>query len=165
MKTPVSLCPVPSEQQPVNEYQSLKESWFYGWATRNLRGFLTPIVVLWSVGGLIAAPIAAVSFPPEKLLLRFSLSTLIGAVVLPALALVQLYLGWGYVANRLSQETIPYEESGWYDGQTWTKPNEVLARDRLIVSYELEPLFRRLRRTFGSLALFLAVGGILWNLV
>jgi len=49
------------------------------------------------------------------------------------LALVRLYLGW-YMCDRLISPTIFYEESGWYDGQTWTKPSEVL--QRLIVTYK-----------------------------
>ena len=32
----VSVCPVPLEQQPVNEYQQLQDSWFYSWATLGL---------------------------------------------------------------------------------------------------------------------------------
>jgi hypothetical protein len=30
----VSTCPVPTEQQPVNEYQELKESWFFSLVLR-----------------------------------------------------------------------------------------------------------------------------------
>ena len=30
------------------------------------------------------------------------------------------------------EATVPYEESGWYDGQIWIKPPEILLQDRLI---------------------------------
>ena len=33
--------------------------------------------------------------------------------------------GWSYVGDRLLSAVIPYEESGWYDGQMWVKPTEV----------------------------------------
>lgn len=165
MKSPISVCPVPFEQQPVNEYQGLKESWFYGWATRNVSGYIKPIVILWFIGCIITAPIATVSFPWEKLPIHFSLSTLTGASFLPSLALVQLYLGWRYVRSRLFQDVIPYEESGWYDGQTWVKPKEVLTRDRLIVSYEIEPIFQRLRRTFGGVAAFWLASIAIWSCI
>lgn len=33
--------------------------------------------------------------------------------------------GWSYVGDRLLSAVIPYEESGWYDGQMWVKPPEV----------------------------------------
>jgi hypothetical protein len=60
---------------------------------------------------------------------------------------------------------IFYEESGWYDGQTWTKPAEVLQRDRLIVTYEIQPLLVRLKRTFGFLALLLLSSVAVWYLL
>jgi hypothetical protein len=36
----VSICPVPQEQRPINEYQELKESWFFSWVTLNWPGYL-----------------------------------------------------------------------------------------------------------------------------
>jgi hypothetical protein len=45
--------------------------------------------------------------------------------------------GWSYVGDRLLSAVIPYEESGWYDGQMWVKPPEILARDRLLGSYKV----------------------------
>lgn len=33
--------------------------------------------------------------------------------------------GWSYVGDRLLSAVVPYEESGWYDGQMWVKPPEV----------------------------------------
>jgi hypothetical protein len=41
--------------------------------------------------------------------------------------------------------TITYEESGWYDGQTWVKTNVVLQQDRLVGTYEVLPILNRLR--------------------
>lgn len=162
MKTPISVCPVPLEQQPIHEYQSLRESWFYRWATGNLRGFVQPIVLLWALSWLVTGPIAAVSFRPFKAPFLFGLSASLGALVIPTLALVQLYLGWRYVRHRLHAATIPYEESGWYDGQTWTKPEEVVARDRLIVEYQIKPILTRLHRTFTAIAIGLGLGAITW---
>lgn len=80
-----------------------------------------------------------------------------------ALALLRLYLGWSYIRDRLLNETVFYEESGWYDGQYWPKPPEVLTRDRLIVSYEIQPILRRLQRSFGCLIGLFCCGGIVWQ--
>jgi Conserved in the green lineage and diatoms 27 len=162
MKSSTSVCPVPTEQQPLNEYQELQESWFFRWAMLKGVGYWKPIVILWAVGWVFAAPVATVSFPMAKYPLQFALSAGAGALVLPALALVRLYLGWMYVRDRLSKAEIFYEESGWYDGQVWTKPEEVLQRDRLIVSYEIQSLLKRLYLTFGGLALLLVGGSVLW---
>jgi Conserved in the green lineage and diatoms 27 len=162
MKSSAPVCPVPLEQQPLNEYESLKDSWFYSWGTRNLRGYLKPIVILWLLSWLLVAPIALVSFPWAKYPAQFILSGAAGASLFPLLALLRLYLGWGYICDRLSSETIFYEESGWYDGQTWTKPAELLQRDRLIVSYQIQPILQRLKWTFASMAGLFGLGAIAW---
>lgn len=122
-----------------------------------------PIGILWGLSWLITWPIASVSFPWAKMPLHLGLSAAVGALVLPTLALIQLYLGWRYVQGRLLQAKIPYEESGWYDGQIWTKPDEVLNRDRLIVQYEIRPVLQRLHWTFASLAIALLLGLGVWS--
>lgn len=33
--------------------------------------------------------------------------------------------GWSYVGDRLLSAVVPYEETGWYDGQLYVKPPEV----------------------------------------
>ena len=55
-----------------------------------------------------------------------------------------------------------YEESGWYDGQTWLKTPEFVVQDRLILNHQVRPLLDRLRRTFYGLGTILAIGGSIW---
>jgi hypothetical protein len=162
MDAPVSVCPVPLEQQPINEYKDLQESCLFRRATLNLRSYLSAIAIIWWVSWLVAGPVAAGSFPPMKSPAQFLLSAAAGASLLLALVVLRLYLGWSYVRDRLLSEKVFYEESGWYDGQYWSKPAEVIARDRLIVSYEIEPILRRLKRTFGFLGLFFLSGSLIW---
>lgn len=162
MSSSAPVCPVPADQQPINEFQELKESWFFRWALLDWRGYLKPIVILWLVSWLIAAPVAATSFPFTRYPVQFFLSGAAGAMVIPTLALIRLYLGWFYVRDRLSRETIFYEESGWYDGQTWQKPPEVWQRDRLIVTYEIQAQLRRLQFTFVVVAALFFANGMIW---
>lgn len=162
-ESPVSVCPVPTEQQPVNEYQELKDSWFFGWVTLDLQGYIRKLMWVWVWSWLITGPVVAASFAPQKYLIKFMLCGAAGAGVFLALTLLRLYLGWWYVRDRLLQETIFYEESGWYDGQTWTKPLEVLTRDRLLVSYQVQPILQRLKRTFGILLVLVFGGSLIWN--
>ncbi|MGF1536136.1 MAG: CGLD27 family protein [Elainellaceae cyanobacterium] len=150
-----SVCPVPPEQLPINEYGELKESWFFRWATLSQFQYYRPTLLLWALGWLVAGPVAAVSFSPEKHLFQFVLSAAGGAAIIPGLALIQLYFGWKYIYNRLNSHAIPYEESGWYDGQVWQKPSEVLQRDRLVVSYQLKPLMEKLQKTLLLLSMLL----------
>jgi hypothetical protein len=56
------------------------------------------------------------------------------------------------------------QETGWYDGQTYVKPPEVLARDRLLGTYEVNPIISRLRKTMlgtggGLLVAFALLSG------
>jgi len=163
MESSVFVCPVPSEQQPLNEYEELKESWFFRTSTQELRQYVGKLAFIWGISWLIAGPVAAASFAPHKYLVQFVLSGAAGASIGVILTVVRLYLGWSYVCARLSSPTIFYEESGWYDGQTWTKPLEVLTRDRLIVTYQIQPVLQRLQRTIASLALLLFAVGLAWK--
>ena len=70
---------------------------------------------------------------------------IIGSLGIFNLWIVRLYLAWRYIYDRLMNATVSYEESGWYDGQTWVKTNEVLIQDRLVGTYEVLPVMDRLR--------------------
>lgn len=163
MEPSVSACPVPSEQQPLNEYEELKASRFFRTCNLNIREYIRKLAWIWGLSWLVAGPVAATSFAPHKYTAQFIFCGAAGASVGVVLALMRLYLGWSYVCDRLMSPTIFYEESGWYDGQTWTKPAEVLMRERLIITYQIKPILKRLQRTFGLLALLLLAGGIVWN--
>ncbi|PSF38196.1 DUF1230 domain-containing protein [Aphanothece hegewaldii CCALA 016] len=143
----LDFCPVPTEQQPVNEYEALKESWFFRWGLLELIPYCKKLAWVAFWGLCLIAPIAAASFPPQKALLKFLLSSILGISIFTGLILSRLYLGWLYVCDRLQSDKVFYEESGWYDGQTWTKTSEILARDRLIVTYSIRPILNRLQRT------------------
>ncbi len=157
-----SFCPVPKEQQPINEYQELQNSGFFSWAKLARFAYITKLiwVGIWSL--IVTAPLTAASFPIAKFPLQFTICTIGGCSIFVALAAVRLYLGWIHIKNRLNSETVFYEESGWYDGQTWIKTPEVLARDRLLVSYEVQPIINRLQFTLATLLGTAIVGTGLW---
>ncbi|MDJ0553571.1 MAG: CGLD27 family protein [Microcoleaceae cyanobacterium MO_207.B10] len=160
-----SLSPVPPEQQPANEYQELKDSWFFCWVTLERPKYLAKLAWVWVWSWLISGPVAAVSFPPEKYSFQFLLGGAAGASLILSLVLLRLYLGWNYVRSRLANKTVFYEESGWYDGQTWLKTPEEIAKDSLIVNYQVKPLLQRLHKTFYVFLLLIISGGIIWYLL
>ncbi|MUG98417.1 DUF1230 family protein [Scytonema sp. UIC 10036] len=165
IKSSVSNCPVPTEQQPLNEYEELKSSWLFRDCTLNWSEYITKIAIVWGLSSIVAGPIAAASFAPHKHTVQFILSSAAGASVGVILVLTRLYLGWSYVRDRLMSPIIFYEESGWYDGQTWTKPQEIVTRDRLIVTYSIKPILQRLQISFAGLAVLFVAGTIVWHLV
>ncbi len=165
MKDPLqkeSRCPVPLEQQPCNEYEELKESWFFSWSQLQGWDYGKKLVWLGFWGWLLIGPLARASFPPQKKPLLFLLAGTIGVTIFVGLVVLRLYLGWFYISDRLKAEKVFYEESGWYDGQVWQKPESVLTRDRLIVSYQIEPIMKRLQRTAWILLSLMAVSITLW---
>jgi hypothetical protein len=165
MSNSSSFCPVPKEQQPINEYQELQNSWFFGWAKLEPVKYITKLIWVGIWSSIVTAPLAAASFPIAKYPFQFGITTVAGSSIFVALAAMRLYLGWIYIKNRLYNEAIFYEESGWYDGQTWQKTPEILARDRLLVSFEIQPILKRIQLTFATLVGTLILGTLLWWLV
>ncbi|KAK9064885.1 hypothetical protein SSX86_016267 [Deinandra increscens subsp. villosa] len=139
---------VPFEQRPVNEYSSLKEGPLYSWGELKPTSFFTRLGGLWLVTfTVLGIPVSAASFSPSSDPFRFLLAAGTGTLFLVSLVVLRIYLGWSYVGDRLLSAVIPYEESGWYDGQMWVKPPEILARDRLLGSYKVKPVIKLLKQT------------------
>jgi hypothetical protein len=154
-------CPVPEEQQPINEYRTLAESWFFRWGTLSLTDYFKPLALIWLLSWVVAGPVAAASFRPDRYPLEFLGWAVGGACILPILSMIRLYLGWAYIRQRLFATKVLYEESGWYDGQVWQKHPEVLDQDRLIALYEVQPLLRRMQLTIAGLVLLCTVSVVL----
>ncbi|AFZ44114.1 protein of unknown function DUF1230 [Halothece sp. PCC 7418] len=158
-------CPVPPEQLPLNEYEQLKTDWPFRWVTFGRWAYLRKLLWTWGWGWLLAGPLTAASFPIQTHPLEFFCCGALGASLLVVFIVVRLYLGWSYIRTRLHKAEIPYEESGWYDGQTWEKPEAVLERDRLVVSYQIQPILQRLQMTVGLLIALSAIDLTAWQLL
>lgn len=153
---------VPALQRPINELKQVKEGALYKWATLELPGFAGRLAAVYgAVFALIGGPIAYQTFDPAAQFPLFFLAASVGSLLVTTIVTLRIYLGWSYVGERLLSATIEYEETGWYDGQTYVKPPEVLARDRLLGTYEVNPVMKRLRYTMlstgGSLVLCAAL--------
>nr|QCI04662.1 hypothetical protein [Apoglossum ruscifolium] len=140
-------CPVPVNQQPLNEYLELKKSFFFAWSTYSSKKYLYTLLMiffaLFIFLGLIIFFVLANFMSFIKLfILNFLLIDIFFLFIF-----LRLYLGWSYINNRLLSATILYEESGWYDGQIWIKTSNNLIRDRLVGLYEIIPCLRRIKYT------------------
>ncbi len=70
--------------------------------------------------------------------------SLTASLAFPILLLIRQWLSWVYIYKRLNSENIEYEESGWYDGQTWEKPIDWRAKDLLIAQHQIKPVLNHL---------------------
>nr|YP_009420311.1 putative plastid protein 36 [Cryptomonas curvata]ASO75799.1 putative plastid protein 36 [Cryptomonas curvata] len=125
-------CPVPKHQRPLSEYNELKTSFGFTWTTEGPSSFLKEFSYISVIRLLLSLLLA-------KFLWIISASFLFFTTWM-----LRLYLGWLYIYNRLMNATITYEESGWYDGQTWIKTNDILIQDRLVGVYEVLPVLKTL---------------------
>lgn len=148
-------CPVPKDQQPLNEYIELKEAFFYRWAKLSRSQYVRVLFLMWLGFAIIFSPVAMSIASPSRHLWQFVCVASIGGsmgLVLPVLLLLS---GWSHVKKRLDSPKIFYEESGWYDGQLWEKPEADLAKDRLLVAYEIKPVMTRLQKTLLGITVVL----------
>nr|GMC49335.1 Protein conserved in the green lineage and diatoms 27, chloroplastic [Ipomoea batatas] len=151
---PETECPVPLEQQPVNEYKALSESFPFAWASGDLVEYCSRLFVTGASFALfVGLPVLWFgSVGPESDPLKPVLGAASSGLFVVTLAVVRMYLGWAYIGNRLLSATVEYEETGWYDGQMWVKTPEILARDRLLGSFSVKPVLGRLKNTLVVLA-------------
>ncbi|XAR69253.1 hypothetical protein NMG60_11000769 [Bertholletia excelsa] len=158
---PETECPVPVNQQPVNEYQALSTSFPFSWAAADVIEYSSRLAVTGAAFALfVGLPVSWFgSSVPNSDPLKPVLAAISSGLFVVTLAVLRMYLGWAYVGNRLLSATVEYEETGWYDGQVWVKTAEVLARDRLLGSFSVKPVLNRLKNTLIGLAasLFICV--------
>jgi Conserved in the green lineage and diatoms 27 len=145
-----SICPIPFDQQPLNEYIQLKQDILFRWSTKNTTNFIKKLVIIFLVivitASIITILIAYKNYMSFKLTMIYY-NTIFATLIIKSI-LIRLYLGWSYVLKRLLSATVFYEESGWYDGQLWIKPAHVLIQDRLIGIYQVMPIMQKLKKFF-----------------
>lgn len=163
MFSPKNICPVPFDQQPLNEFYALKESCLFSYFGLKLTRYIYSIVSFCCISLLVFTPF--IIFVKKTSLIQFFAIELISITCALILVLMRLYLGWSYVVKRLLSATIFYEESGWYDGQSWTKTAEMLTKDRLIGIYYILPVLQRIKYTFAILVLLIVIEFCLYRLL
>lgn len=165
MNIPDSECPVPLDQRPINEYNTLKSSIFFFWTTKATSFYIKDLLLFSLPVYLLTNLLVKASTSNSELPLDEFLYTLVFSNILIGLVFVRLYLGWIYIYERLIKASVSYEESGWYDGQTWIKSPENLIQDKLIATYQLLPVINRLKTSLliFSSACTLTLSYLNWN--
>lgn len=101
-------CPVPSEQQPINEYQNLSTSFPFSWASGDFVEFCSRLVATGvCFAFFVGLPVAWFGAPgPDSEPLKRSLSAVSSGILVVTIAVLRMYLGWAYVGNRLLSATV-----------------------------------------------------------
>ena len=152
-----SKCPVPKEQQPTNEFLELSNSIVFSWPKSNKRLSIV-LFSIWVLSFLIFIFISSGSVYFEKNYLKYILISFFSSLSLPLLIILRLYLGWNHIFKRLTSEKVEYEESGWYDGQTWIKPIALKEKESLIATLEVKPILKNLIQIASIITTLLFIG-------
>ena len=154
-----SKCPVPSEQQPTNEFIELSKSTIYSWP-KSKKSLIFVLIKFWIGTFIIFLVISSGSIYFKSSILKYILLSFFTSLAIPLLISLRLYLGWNHVFKRLNSEKVEYEESGWYDGQVWIKPLVLKEKESLIASIEVKPILKNLIQILSIISV-LALTGIL----
>ena len=140
-----TTCPVPINQRPLNEFNSVRNSWIISWPLLEKNIFYKKLMFSW----IFFIPISLIiSYGSDYLrnnIFFLTYTSLTASLMLPILLLSRQWLSWIYIYKRLNSENIEYEESGWYDGQVWEKPIDWRSKDLLIAQYQVKPILNHLR--------------------
>ena len=152
-----SKCPVPKEQQPTNEFLELSNSKLFALAKYNKK-FSIFLISIWLVAFLIFLIISSGSAYFNTYTLKYIILSFFGSLSIPLLITIRLLLGWNHIYKRLTAEIIEYEESGWYDGQTWIKPIELKEKESLIASIEVKPILKNITQVISIIISLILIG-------
>ena len=139
------ICPVPLNQRPLNEFNSIRSSWIISWPFLERNIFYRKLMISW----LVIIPFSlTISYGSDYLknnIFELIFLSLTVSLASPILLLIRQWLSWVYIYRRLNSENIEYEESGWYDGQIWEKPIDWRAKDLLIAQHQIKPILNHLK--------------------
>jgi hypothetical protein len=79
IKSSASTCPVPFEQQPINEYEELKTSWLFSYCTLDRHEYIKKLVWIWCTSWVVVGPVAAATFTLPDRMAQFILCVTAGA--------------------------------------------------------------------------------------
>ena len=154
-----SKCPVPLEQQPINEFIELSKSNIFSWP-KTKKSLIIVLFKFWVGSFVLFLVISSGSIYFKSSILKYILLSFFSSLSIPLLIAIRLYLGWNHVFKRLNSERVEYEESGWYDGQVWIKPLFIKEKESLIASNEVKPILKNLIQIFSIISV-IGLSGIL----
>ncbi len=155
-------CPVPKNQQPTNEFIELSRSKIFTWP-KSKKIFSLILLKIWLGTFFLFIIISSGSVYFENSTLRYILLSFFSSLSFPFLLSIRLYLGWNHIYKRLTSEKVEYEESGWYDGQIWDKPENLREKETLIALLEVKPILKNLIQILSLILIFALIGILLFQ--
>ena len=138
-------CPVPVKQRPLNEFNSIRNSWIISWPLLDKNIFYRKLLYSWILFIPISLIISYGSNSLKDNIFDLTFISLMASLLLPLFLLSRQWLSWIYIYKRLNSENIEYEESGWYDGQVWEKPIDWRSKDLLIAQHQVKPILNHIK--------------------
>jgi hypothetical protein len=147
-------CPVPTNQQPLEEYNILINSKYVFWFLLLINTINKSKCIYFC---LVTIIINSLGFGISQILnVDFFLKILYMIIIILLVFLIitlKLYLDLSYIGKRLLSAIIDYEESGWYNGQKWVKSAKSLMKERIISVYKIQPIIYKIKILLTTLSL------------
>ena len=157
-----SKCPVPKEQQPINEFIELSKSIIFS-SPKTKKTLILVLIKFWVISFAIFLIISSGSVYFKTSILKYILLSFFSSLSIPLLISIRLFLGWNHIFKRLTSEKVEYEESGWYDGQVWEKPLVLREKESLIASIEVKPILKNIIQIFSIISVLILSGILLFQ--
>jgi hypothetical protein len=145
-----SLCPIPEEQKPINQYIDLKENSFLQWIFLTKKKYQKKFVFFYLFTFVILFYFRFTVLIPEKFHF-FMENTRINSFFF-LIFFSFLFVFFKDINKRLQNSKLIYEETSWFDTQTWEKPFFLIKNDKLISIKKIQPIFQKI--TYTSILLF-----------
>ena len=160
-----TFCPVPRNQQPLEEYKELSQSWFFSLAQKSTKTLRLSLLLTWLIVLPFNVLICGSSFSLRNDVARLIIYSMVMSFSVPILVLVRQLISWDYIRRRLNSKEVEYEETGWQDGNSWKKPETWLQKDMLIAQHEVKPIIQSLINPLITSIILMIVGLIFSQLL
>ena len=91
------ICPVPLNQRPLNEFNSIRNSWIISWPLLEKRIFYRKLLYSWILIEPISLIISYGSNYLKDNIFDLTLISLTSALIFPILLLTRQWLSWIYI--------------------------------------------------------------------
>jgi hypothetical protein len=100
---------VPTDMQPANEWQTLKETFLFDWPLLETPQFALKVASCFGFWFLFSLPIASETWSADSELAPRILAAVLGGAIPSLLILLRLFFGVKMVSDRLGQDAVYFE--------------------------------------------------------